>query len=84
MWQCRKCGGKILDAEYAKNFYEVNQDGTCGEFIEQSDWCDVKYYCSRCGRTGKHTMTALKRMAKFVDSWEFNANPMVERSSNDI
>ena len=68
MWKCRKCGGKIESAEYTKNYYEVTENGETGEFIENSDWCTVGYYCRKCGRASKtYTLKALKRMAKYEE-----------------
>lgn len=67
MWKCRRCGGKILDTEYQRNYYEVKADGSCGEFIENSDWCQEIYRCTKCGIEFKHTLKVLNKMAKYEE-----------------
>ena len=69
MYICKKCGGEITETEAIKNYYVVEKDGSTGQFIDDFDGIDAvsKYKCTKCGRTAKRTMRALKRIAEWKE-----------------
>ncbi|ACZ07674.1 Uncharacterised protein [Sebaldella termitidis] len=68
MWRCKKCGGNVREAEYKKNYYEIENDGSIGKFIEESELSESKYFCTRCGIKSSYTLGGLKRIAKWEDN----------------
>mgnify|MGYP003615088673 CR=1 FL=1 len=48
--------GDVREAEYNKNYYEIENDESIEKFIEESELSESKYFCTRCGIKSSYTL----------------------------